>query len=161
MKEAEELLNFGLEAGYAGVNDRDAKPRGELQVEQSELQEGDGYYIDQWIADRVGGGQEIARQYDEGTVTRLYAGGTISLEKLEELGLTKKDVTSQLKKFIQWSERKTRLREDYESEPDGDWGYSYKVILTLDQIPLRIGVETIVYQDQLVFAHGILLTTVE
>jgi len=117
-------------------------------------------FIDEWIVDRTGGGQEIA-QTQEGKKTRLYAGGTIGIEELTELGLTKKDVTGKLKQFIQSSESKTRLLEDYLPEPDGDWQYSYNIIEKIEDVPLTIGMETIAYKGRMVFAHAFLNTPVE
>ena len=160
MSELEDLLGKGLEEGYAGVMERETVQRGPFTVEASEYKSPEGgIYRDEWIADRTGGGQEIAQIGEEKT-TRLYAGGTISVEKLRELGLTKKDVTGQLKKFIKESSGTSRLLAPYSSQ-DNDWAYDYHLIASLPEIPLRVGMETIQFKGDLVFAHGFLQTTIE
>lgn len=167
MSEISKLLSDGLESGYGGNTEREIVQRGPFKIEASQLQTQDGkVYRDEWIADRTGGGQEIA-QAGESTSTRLYGGGTIGLEQLRELGLTKKDVTSYLKKKVKELGQKTRLFNSY--IPDSDsidsdylhWQYSYNILENMENIPLTIGLEKIHYKGNLVFAHAFILTTVE
>ncbi len=161
MAEIDNLLNKGLEAGYVGNAKRETVQRGAFKLEVSQFISPDGsIYRDEWIADRVGGGQEIA-QSKEGKQTRLYAGGTIKHDELAKLGITKKDVEGKLKQFIKTSEGKTRLTEDYLPESDGDWQYSYKVIERVKGIPLTVGMETIAFSGKTVFAHAFALSPIE
>lgn len=161
MNELENLLSQGLEAGYAGGTERSRVQRGPFEFEMSEFTSAEGeVYRDEWIADRTGGGQEVA-EINGKKVTRLYAGGTISIERLNELGLTKKDVTGYLKRKIKELGPQTRLQEDCQPEPDGDWQYQYRRIDDLPEIPLAVRMETISFRGNLVFAHAFLHTTIE
>ena len=153
------LLNEGLANGHAGGTKRETVQRGFFPMEQSVHESPEGTYLDQWIADRVGGGQELV-VIGEQIATRLYAGGTIGLEQLKELGLGKKDVTRKLKQFIKDSDGKTRLLENYEAQ-DGDWQYSYRIMERLETIPLTVGIEAINFKGNLVFVHGFLHSPVE
>lgn len=160
-------LTEGLSAGYGGNTHREDSWMGPFRLESSEhivmnpeTDEIDRHYFDHWIANVTGGGQEIARTNDE-TATRLYAGGTIMPEELAKLGLTKKDVTGYLKRKIVELGQGTRLSQDAIPEPDGDWQYSYQVIRRLGEIDLTIGLESIAYKGQLVFAHGFLNSPVK
>lgn len=160
MSELGQLLGKGLEEGYAGATERQTVQRGQFSLEASTYVSPEGgVYSDQWIADRTGGGQEIA-QIGEEKSTRLYAGGTIGVEELTNLGLTKKNVTRQLKKFIKESGGNSRLLAPYSSQ-DNDWAYDYSLIRSLPEIPLNIGIEIIQYKGNLVFSHGFLHTSVE
>lgn len=161
MKEIDKLFSKGLEQGYAGGTERQLVQRGPFTLGSSQFTvPNGGNYIDQWIADRVGGGQELAQVGNERS-TRLYAGGTINIEGLHKLGLTKKDVTRKLKQFIKESEGRTRLMENYTPQSDGDWQYSYEIINSLKEIPLTVGMETIMFRNTLVFAHGFLHSPIE
>lgn len=158
---SERILSSGLKAGYAGGTERETVQRGPFQLEASQFTTPEsGVYRDEWIANRTGGGQEIAQEGNE-TVTRLYAGGTIRLDQLAEMGLTKKDVTRYLKSKISELGEQTRLFADCNPDPDGDWQYSYKIMQNLEDIPLTVGMETIVFKGTLVFAHGFLQSPIE
>lgn len=151
----DKLLNDGLADGYAGNAERKTVQVGPFTFEETEYRSPDGgIYIDRWIADQLGGGQEIAQSGDEKN-TRVYTGGVASKDILDGLGISKKVVTNHLKEFIKGSDGKTRLSEDYFQQEE-DWIYSYKIIQSFsDQgIPLIIGAETIQYKGTLVFAHG-------
>jgi hypothetical protein len=107
----------------------------------------------------VGGGQELIEVGDE-RFTRLYAGGTVSLEELEKLGLTKKDVMKYLIEKIQQLGDKTRLLEKCEQD-DGDWVYRYGLLDEEERIPVVVGKEVIRYKGELVFVHNFLLCPME
>lgn len=162
MNDVESLLTKGLAQGYAGSAQRQKVSRGKFSLDSSEfLAEDGGFYIDQWIADKLGGGQEIAGIGEEKT-TRLYAGGVANNQTLESLNISKDDVTGKLVQFIQEAKEKTRLEEDYEAF-GGDWQYSYKIIKTAAEIgvQLTIALETISYKETTVFAHGFLISPIE
>lgn len=150
------LLSEGLGAGYGTGGERQVVQRGPFQVESTQYTSPDGgLYVDQWIADNNGGGQEIVEK-DGKKSTRLHAGGVIELEELAKLGLTKKDVTGYLKRKIVELGEKTRLSKKCLPEPDGDWQYEYSVLERIDEMNLSVGLESIHYKGQLVFAHGFL-----
>lgn len=156
------LLSKGLAEGYAGSTQRQKVSRGKFTLDSSEFSEKDGgFYIDQWIADKLGGGQEIVQTGVE-KATRLYAGGVTSDQTLESLNISKDDVTGKLVQFIQEVKEKTRLEKDYETH-DGGWKYSYKIIKTPEDIgvQLTIALETITYKETAVFAHGFLISPVK
>lgn len=161
MGELEELLSRGLVEGYAGETSRETVRRGPFQLEASSFTSPNrGIYRDEWTANRTGGGQEIV-QFEAQKSTRLYAGGTIEIEELTKLGLTKKDVTGYLKRRIKELGEKTRLLENCTPDIDGDWQYEYKILQKMEDIPLTIGLESIFFKGHRVFAHGFLHTTVE
>lgn len=156
MPELGELLNQGLKEGYAGSTKRETTQRGPFQMEVSQYTSpSGGVYRDEWIADELGGGQEIVQIGDKKS-TRLYGGGVAPKEILQVLGLNKKDITNKLKEFIRDSEGQTRLLQNYSSTKGEDWQYDYKIIYSLDnqEIPINWAVETIIYRGNLVFAHG-------
>jgi hypothetical protein len=154
------MLSIGLQQGFAGGTDMGDVERNGFSLKSSHFENEVGIYHDEWIADRAGGGQEIVKVDDE-TFTRVYAGGTITLDKLSELGISKDDVMSFLKKQIIQNGEKIRLTTDYSPEPEGDWQYLYKVIDQDLEIPLTIGKETITYKDKLVFVHDFLISPVD
>lgn len=160
MADAEHLLNTGLAEGFAKKTQFGKVQRGPFTFEQStHLSPEGGIYIDQWLAHKASGGQEIAQEGGQ-TVTRVYAGGTIKEEELRKLGLTRRVVIEELRKFILGSDGKTRQHEDYTAE-DGKWLYEYQVLKHIDDIPLTIGLEEIFFNRSRVFAHGFLLSPVE
>lgn len=161
MAETDRVLSEGLAVGYAGGTERQTTQRGPFILKATEYTTPDGgQHSDQWIADMTGGGQEIARINGE-TSTRLHAGGTIPVEELTKLGLVKKDVIGFLKRSILESQGKTRLGTDYIPEPQSDWQYAYRILDRKDELDLTVGMETITYKGQLVFAHGFLKSPVK
>jgi hypothetical protein len=154
-----EVLSRGLKAGFAGGSERKQVDRGGFLFETSHFEGSDSRYHDEWLADRVGGGQEVI-EVDGKKYTRLYAGGTIGLDELDKLGLTKKDIIKYLITKIQELGDKTRLLEGCEQEDD-EWGYEYRLLDREDAIPVSVGKETIKYKDELVFVHDFLLCPVE
>lgn len=154
------LLSKGLAEGYAGSTERQTAKRGPFVMEVSHYITPDGgIYHDEWIADVLGGGQEIVQIGDK-KQTRVYAGGTISPDELNQIGLTKKDVTNHLKKFIREAAGLTRVSDDYAAPPDGDWDYEYRVQEKVPGIPLEAGLEVIRFKGQPVFAHWIVRSPV-
>lgn len=153
------LLTEGLKSGFAGETQSLQVNRGSFVLKSSHLENSEGEYHDEWIADRVGGGQEIIKVGDS-QFTRLYAGGTIAIEELSRLEITKKDVMKYLISQINKMGNKTRLFEDCVSQ-DGDWSYQYQLIDSEDDIPVFMGKETINYKDTKVFVHNFLLCPIE
>lgn len=154
-----EMLTRGLQAGFAGESTRERSARGGFEFESSHYTDSEGRYHDEWIADRVGGGQEIV-EIDGVCFTRLYAGGTISLPELEAMGITKKDVIGYLISKIRQVGAATRLLEECQVE-DGDWSYHYHALDQEAAIPLFTAREEINFKEQLVFVHNFLLCPVE
>lgn len=158
-KEKIGFLAKGLVKGFAGYTDREQISRGDFDFETSHLEEDGARYHDEWIADRVGGGQEVI-EVDGEKFTRLYAGGTVSLEELKRLELTKKDVIKYLIEKIQQLGDKTRLLEECEQD-DGDWAYRYGLLDKESRIPVVVGKEVIEYKGEMVFVHDFLICPVE
>lgn len=166
MAESESILTKGLLANYArepGSGFESKKViRAGFPVETGELKFEDGsLYHDEWTANRTGGGQELVKNSEGKTFTRLYAGGTIALEELKSLGLTKKDVTNYLKTKLSELGNKTRLFLPLSPEADAHWQYAYEIKEVLDKIPLTVGRESISYKGRTVFVHYMLLCPVE
>lgn len=151
----------GLQEGFGGGTEIQSTKRGGFDIKVSHYvdQEGNVYH-DEWSADRAGGGQELI-EVDGKQLTRVYAGGTISLERLEELGITKKEVMKYLKKQITENGNKTRLYDNFEPEEDGDWKYTYKIIDSEKGIPLTTGKESIFFKKNLVFVHDFIISPVD
>jgi len=159
-EKTDRLLSQGLNAGFAGGTDMRSDERGGFKIKSSHFDNEDGTYHDEWIADRTGGGQEIV--VAEGvTYTRVYAGGTITLEALAEMDISVGDVMAFLKKNIIEGGENTRLFSDYCPEVQGDWQYSYTILEEVPNIPLTLGKEVIKYHGVVVFIHDFLITPVE
>lgn len=158
---ADQILSKGLQTGYAGAGKRISVQRGPFALVAEELAfpELDAKYNDHWIAKRVGGGQEIA-QSGKDVATRVFAGGIVKPEILNSLGITEQDVLRYLKETLPKVADKTRLHTDVMVDADGDWKYQYNVIRTYPDVPLTVGVETILYQSKEVFIHVFLITPI-
>jgi len=153
MATAKELLTKGLHEGYVGHTDIYEIKRGDFSLKRSVYKNVDGSYHDEWLPTRTGGGQEIADSGIE-KYTRLYAGGVVSPEMLEGLGITKKEVIGYLIKKIVVLGEKTRLFDDCLPENDGDWRYKYQITDRVESVKLTRALETIEYKGKMVFIHG-------
>lgn len=123
-----------------------------FSLETSDCQGSEGRYHDEWAADFNGGGQELTETANGEKATRVYAGGALSPDKLQSLGLIKKDVIGRLVTFVNDIGEGTRLDTDTE-RTDGDWKYTYKVMRSVKEIPVDVGEEEIRFKDTLVFVH--------
>lgn len=155
MSKATELLTEGLSRGYAGKTEIETVDRGGFKFKRSRYtDEATGkIYRDEWLAARTGGGQELAVAGEE-KITRLYAGGVISPEQLEKLGIAEKEVIGYLIKKVGELGNKTRLFEDCTPASDGDWQYVYKITDRIESVGLTRALETINYKGVQVFVHG-------
>lgn len=155
----DKLLAKGLAQGFAGGTVMDGVTRAGFNFKSSHFEES-GVYHDEWFADRAGAGQEVVKVGDS-TYSRVYAGGTISIEELNKLGIDKGQVMTFLKKQMTENSESIRLHTDFTPESEGDWQYSYRVTGTSSQIPLTMGKEVITYKDQLVFEHDFIISPVD
>ncbi len=157
----DKLLSDGLAAGYAGEKKPSSVNRSNFEGKANEFHSPEGgKYHDEWFADDNGGGQELVELNKE-KYTRLYGGGVIPVENLEELGLTTKDVISRLIASVKELKEKTRLHEECSLElPDG-WNYKYAILKKSKEVPLTIGYESIEYNGREVFAHAHILSPVK
>jgi len=155
MSKGTELLTEGLSKGYAGKTKIETIYRGGFKFKRSgHIDESTGgIYHDEWLSARTGGGQELAIIGEE-KITRLYAGGVISPDQLEKLGITKKDVIGYLIRKVGELGNKTRLFEDCIPAPDGDWQYVYKITDRIESVELTRALEAINYKGVRVFVHG-------
>jgi len=159
-EEINKLLARGLKEGFAGGTVMQGVERGGFNLKSSHFESEGNVYHDEWFADRAGGGQEIVKVGDI-TFTRVYAGGTIPLEELKGLGISKGDVMVFLKKQMAENGEKIRLHANFEPEAEGDWQYSYRVLDTDKEIPLTLGKEVIKYKGQLVFVHNFVISPID
>jgi hypothetical protein len=159
-KETDNLLIKGLQGGFAGGTVMSNVNRGGIELKSNHFEIENGVYRDEWIADRAGGGQEIVK-VGETMYTRVYAGGTIPLEVLSKLEITKGDVMKFLKKQLLQNGEKTRLHTDFNPKAEGDWQYSYHVLDSDKEIPLTVGKEVIFYKGNLVFVHDFIISPVD
>ncbi len=161
MSNARDILAQGLLAGFAGKSVFGTAVRGGFSLTSSEVKfpGADAHYIDQWIGIQSGGGQEIAKAGIE-TITRVYAGGTVSHEILEGLGIQENEIMSYLKEKLSTLVGVTRLTSAIDPITDGDWRYAYEIVDEISDIRLTIGKETIWYKDTAVFTHVFLTTLV-
>ncbi len=159
--DSKKLLTRGLQKGFGGNTVRKKTTRGPFKVDSGHYEtKNGGIYHDEWMADRVGGGQELVLTNGK-SYTRVYAGGTISAKALGSLGLTVKDVMVFLKKQILDNGDKIRLWADFKPKPQGDWRYEYIIIDKEKDILVTAGKESIFYKGKLVFVHSFVLSPVE
>lgn len=158
-KTSKEILAKGLLEGYVGKSIRGQVDRSGFTLETSDYSGPEGKYHDEWDANFNGGGQELTEDSKGNKATRVYAGGTPSVEKLQTIGLTKKDVIGKLIFFVNKLGDGTRLDQDAELV-EGNWAYKYKVLKHLEEIPVDLGEEEIRYEDKLVFVHYHILSPI-
>ena len=160
-RSSDSVLAKGLQAGFATTGTVHHVARGSFALNSTDvsLSETGAAYSDQWMMKRVGGGQEIACSGTD-VSTRVYAGGIIAPEKLSALRITEAQVLGYLKKYLSQYAGTTRLHEPVASVPDGDWHYRYTIMKDYPDIPLTIGIETIMYKGNEVFIHVFLVTPV-
>lgn len=157
--ETKKLLGTGLSGGY-GASNYGETTRAGFSLETSDFESELGKYHDEWAAHQLGGGQELGRLANGEMATRVYAGGMIDSDLLRKLGLTDDDVSKKLKFFLGKFGDKTRFDEEIEFI-DGKWKYSYKLLETVEEIPVLNGVEKITYDNSLVFVHFIINSPVK
>ncbi|HET7099279.1 MAG TPA: hypothetical protein VFI61_03545 [Patescibacteria group bacterium] len=150
--EIKSILSKGLGEGYVGKSLRGQVVRAGFPMETSDYNGPEGTYHDEWLAHIMGGGQELVKTANGEMATRVYAGGTLDEEKLKGFGITGKDIIGKLIFFVNKSEGKTRLDEDVELV-DGDWSYTYKVMKSVQEIPVDVAEEEIKFKGNLVFVH--------
>ena len=154
------LLSLGLKKGFAGETKFQTISRAQFQLQASHLEKVGSVYHDEWAADRTGGGQELVKVGGQ-TYTRVYAGGTVSLESLTQLGITKHEIITFLVKCLTQFGEHIRLHESYGPYQDGPWTYRYLILEQNNDIPMTTGKEEILYQKQVVFVHVFVLCPVE
>ena len=147
-------LTKGLVAGYGGETEFKKNIRGTFETISSHYEKEGIIYHDEWID---GGGQEIVKSEGE-LFTRVYAGGTINEEKLNNLGIKKEEIISYLISKIKELGDKTRLFSDCSLVNDGDWSYEYKVIDDEEALEITVGKEIIKYKNEIVFVHCFVLS---
>lgn len=154
------LLTEGLAEGFAGTKKPETIQRSGFHGKANDHMSSDGgQYHDEWFADDNGGGQELVEARGERS-TRLYGGGVIPTEELQQLGLTTKDVIHRLITSVNELKGKTRLHESCSLElPDG-WKYDYEILKKSEEVPLTIGYESLKFNGREVFAHGHMLSPV-
>lgn len=158
---AEAVLRKGLRAGYAGGSEPKPVTRGPFTVKSSHhsFPEENAEYLDEWIFNRTGGGQEIAKAGKD-LATRVFAGGVIREERLKELGITHDQVISYFRSKLEKIADRTRLHENVILEPDGDWQYRYTIEQTIPELPMTVGLETVSYKGHDVFIHVFVITPI-
>ena len=149
--EIKKILGTGLSGGY-GSSNYGKTTRAGFELDLSDYIGPEGRYHDEWAAHQNGGGQELAETPNGEKVTRVYAGGSLDQEALQKLGLTDDEVSAELKYFLKTLGDKTRLDEGIELE-HGKYRYSYRVIKSVEEIPVLVGEEEIKYDNSLVFVH--------
>lgn len=149
---AQNLLTQGLLSGFAGKSEISSKKRSSFAVQASHFQTDVGIYHDEWVADRVGGGQELVKTA-QGNFTRVYGGGTITEQELAQLGISKMDVMHFLVDSLNKYASQTRGDANCEPPAEADWQYQYQVLEKNSDIPYTLGKEEIFYQNHLVFVH--------
>jgi hypothetical protein len=155
------LLTEGLLKGYAGKSKFNTVERGPFHGEESLLETPNGVYLDQWFAHQRGGGQELVILETGEAMSRVYWGGTVDKEVLDELGITDEDVSAHLTGFITEAGNKTRLTQDYFPTPREDWNYRYRVLAGIKELQATLGLEELSFRDNLAFAHYIGISPVK
>lgn len=159
-KKIKDSFTKGLLAGYAGGQVTDVARGGfDGRASHVELGKNETYHDEWFVENHNGGGQELVQIGTE-KYTRLYAGGTPSVDQLETLGIKPKDVGEYLVKKIQELQDKTRLMEDCNPVAEGDWQYSYVVTGSYPETEVTTGVESITYKDAVVHIHAFIISPV-
>ena len=153
------LLGVGLSGGY-GKNNYGKISRAGFDLESSDYQGDEGKYHDEWAAHRNGGGQELVRTADGKIWTRIYAGGTPDEDLLVSFGTNSKEVGEKIQYFLRAVGTKSRFDEDFNLD-EGDWSYSYKVMVDNKEINVILGEEQIKYNGKVVFAHYLINSPVD
>lgn len=154
------FLSLGLVKGFAGETEFESTSRAGFSLQTSHLEENGNTYHDEWAADRTGGGQELVK-VNGVTFTRVYAGGTLSLDALKELHISKENIMEFLIQSLNEAGSKTRLFENYGPILNGEWTYKYKILEQNLSIPMTTGKEDILYKGQIVFTHVFVMCPVE
>lgn len=155
------LFTDGLLDGYVGSKNPDEIQRaGFTGKANNYLTPDKGYYHDEWFAEENGGGQELVETPEE-RYTRLYAGGVITINELQKLGLTTGDVIDRLITSVRKLKEKTRLTKECSLDLSGGWVYSYEILMTSKEVPLTIGYESIRFNGREVFAHGYMISPIK
>jgi len=152
----DKAITRGLLAGYGGKTKFVSIQRGTFELKSSRFADDGIEYIDQWLPEDTGGGQELVRAGGE-KFTRLYAGGLVKPERLKELGITGKDVIQFLIKQISFLGEKTRLFADCHPDTQDNWKYDYQLVESENEVGVSVGKETIKYKNNLVFVYYLLL----
>jgi len=157
-----QALTDGLLKGYAGSGTIEPINRADFIGKSCrQILTDNSIYNDEWfVPTHLGGGQELVKT-DEGSFTRLYAGGSPSQEFLNKLGITVQDVEGYLIRKVSELGGKTRLDEDCVPDADGDWKYEYKIWETDPNIPITVAVESILFKGIRVHIHPFILSPVE
>ncbi len=161
-KDIEKTLTGGLLAGYAGKTSQPVTRGGVFKGESSHPDMPDGStYHDEWFVEtHLGGGQELVG-VNGSKYTRLYGGGTPKPEALEVFGLKIKDVGSYLVSKITELGDQTRLLEDCNPEPDGDWQYRYKITSSYLEGEVVTATESIEFKGNTVHVHPFILSPIK
>jgi hypothetical protein len=156
-KQISKTLTAGLLAGYGGKTHFSIIDRGSFKLKSSHFESEDIIYHDEWTN---GGGQEIIK-VDNDMFTRVYAGGVVGEETLQKLGITAKDIITNLISRIKQLGDKTRLFNNCQPEVQDGWGYFYQILDDNREIGLTVGKEIISYQNQIVFVHVFVLSPIK
>lgn len=156
-----QFLTKGLQ-GYATDGEISDVTRAGFSGKANHLvdENGDVYHDEWFVPDHLGGGQELVK-VGSASFTRLYAGGTPPIEKLTELGITLDEVGACLKKNLATLGDKTRLDQNCKPTAEGDWQYSYEVVLNDEPTGIIVGVESIFYKGERVHLHPFILSPME
>ncbi len=160
MHTPESFFSLGLQKGFAGETEFKSTNRAGFSLQTSHFEEAGDIYHDEWAADRTGGGQELIK-IGEQIYTRVYAGGTISYDALQDLGISKKEVIEFLISCLNKFGELTRFNQDCGPYEEGDWTYAYRVVEQKENIPITTGKEEIKYKGKIVFIHMFVICPVE
>ena len=153
----EKALTQGLLAGYGGETKFEKTTRGSFDISSSHFENNEIIYHDEWTK---GGGQEIVK-IDGELFTRVYGGGTVNKDVLDNLGTKKEEIINYLISKIRELGDKTRLFSECKADKIGDWSYEYKVLDKENKIDVTVGKEIIKYKEEVVFVHCFVLSPIK
>lgn len=151
----EKALTDGLAKGYA-LAEPTPVTREKFRGLSTDVQFPKGSYHDEWFGRESGGGQELV-QVEGHQYTRLYAGGTVSQEKLAQLGITSEDVIGYLMQKIQELGPRTRLHRNCIPRSDKKWQYLYEIMRQNRALEITNARERILFKGTLVHEHSFML----
>jgi hypothetical protein len=162
MDEFQNVFSHGLSSGFAGQSHYEQVDRAGFIMTSIHSEDAAGnVYHDEYTGTVRAGGQELIRVGNK-QETRVYVGGVIDEDKLNQLEISKENVIEFLKQVIKGHTNDIRYKTSTKSDiTSGDWSYSYVVIDRDDEIDCTISKEMIKYKGTVVFIHRFLISPIE
>jgi len=152
-----QALTTGLINGYGGKTKFTKINRSGFNLDSSHFQNNEFIYHDEWTNN---GGQELVK-IGNNFFTRLYGGGIVNQNILDNLSISDQDISQKLKTSLLNFSGQTRLFSDFQSNLGDGWFYEYKILDKNDEIEVISAKESLSYQNHVVFIHDFILSPIK